>query len=169
MPKNVAVKNAQDVLRVCVSTGAVTVGSVVMRAFASASASPAKVFKHLGVENRRADLISARGPFAEIDLAATVAAKREIFSLGLDQCATGRTAEELRGFFSGSHRFGSAAGCAVKTYIIVPKRGHARCRFYMRLRRATRRCIASRRALTLAGLVLPGSSPMRIKPCPEPA
>ena len=48
----------------------------------AASAEPAEVFEDFGVEDRRADLVDAHGPLAEIDLAAAVAAERKVLVFG---------------------------------------------------------------------------------------
>jgi hypothetical protein len=44
-----------------------------------------EVFEQIGVEDGRADLVDAHGPFAEVDAAAAVAAEGEVFVGGLDQ------------------------------------------------------------------------------------
>src|ERR1700722_16753519 len=96
-PKNVAIVHAQNV-RSPVFTGVSTAaGSFVMRV--AVSAHPAQVFEDVGGENRRTDLVDPRGPFAEIDLAATVAAEREVLIIEADQHIARRTAQNFCGFF----------------------------------------------------------------------
>ena len=47
----------------------------------SPPAEPAQVLQHFRIEDRRADLVDAHGPLAQVDLAAAVAAEREVFVL----------------------------------------------------------------------------------------
>lgn len=76
--------------------------SLVMRSFVPAAAT-AQVLKNLRVENRRADLVYAHCPFAQVYLAAAVAAKREVFVPWLNQCAAGGAVRQFCGFFARSH------------------------------------------------------------------
>jgi hypothetical protein len=56
--------------------------SLLIRVSAAIGAEAAEVFEDFGVEDRRADFVDARGPFAEIDFAAAVAAEGEVFVAG---------------------------------------------------------------------------------------
>jgi len=100
-PKKVAMVQAQRVFRAAGAGLAVLgVGLVFIGVFLLAAA---KVFENLGVEDGRTDLVDAHGPFAEIDLAATVAAEGKVLVCVADEHSAGRAAENLSRFFSGSH------------------------------------------------------------------
>jgi hypothetical protein len=64
-----------------------------------------EIFKQVGVEGGRADLVDAHGPFAEVDAAAAVRAEGKIFVSGFDQLFAGWALERLdfdfRGFGHG--------------------------------------------------------------------
>src|SRR6185437_1254905 len=77
--------------------------SVVMRSFVPASSASTQVLKNLRIENRRAYLVNAHRPFAEVDLAAAIAAKRKVLSARLNQCVARRAVRQFRGFFTRSH------------------------------------------------------------------
>ena len=68
-----------------------------------ATAKLAQIFKDLGIEYGRADLVSAHRPLAEVDLAAAIGTEREVLVLGPDQHSARRAAENFRGFFLGRH------------------------------------------------------------------
>jgi hypothetical protein len=57
-------------------------------------------FQNFGVEDGRAYLVDAHGPFAQIDAAAAVAAEGEVFVGGFDQLFAAGAVEglDLRGF-----------------------------------------------------------------------
>ncbi len=67
----------------CFAAGGAVGTSVVIGVTAASTgasaACAAQVFQHFGVEYRRADLVNAHRPLAQVDLAATVAAEREVF------------------------------------------------------------------------------------------
>jgi hypothetical protein len=89
-----------------------------------AAAQIAKVFQDFRVEDRGADFIDAGGPLAEVDFAAAVAAKGEVFVSGADEHAAGGATEEPGGFFLLSHGcFG--ARMAAKRYGIAWDCGRA--------------------------------------------
>jgi hypothetical protein len=93
-PKKVATVQAQYFLPFLFSTGVVE-GSVFITVPALSAAEVAEVLEDFRVEDGRADLVDARGPLAEVDLAATVAAEGEIFVADADQHAASGTTEEL--------------------------------------------------------------------------
>jgi hypothetical protein len=63
------------------------------------SGEAAQVFEDFGVEDGGADLVNAHGPFAEVDLAAAVTAKREVLVFHLHEHTASGAVEELYGFF----------------------------------------------------------------------
>jgi hypothetical protein len=87
--------------------------SVVMRVSAAASAEFTEIFEDFGVEDGRADLVDAGGPFAEVDFAAAVTAKREVLVVETDQHAAGGAVEELCGLFLCRHGFFADQSAAV--------------------------------------------------------
>src|ERR1017187_4096561 len=100
-PKKVATVQAQKVLRAVPAT-TVEAGLLVI-GVSSAAAEVAEIFEDFWVQNRRADLVDAHGPFAKVDFAAAVRAEREVLVFQTDQHAAGGTAKEFYGFFLGSH------------------------------------------------------------------
>src|SRR5258708_5534786 len=77
-PKNVATVHAHGVLRAASGGGESGVGLFVIL-FPALAADFAKVLKDFRIEDGGTDLVDAHGPLAEIDLAAAVAAEREVF------------------------------------------------------------------------------------------
>jgi hypothetical protein len=72
---------------------------------ASASSAPgaAKIFKHFGVENGRAYFVDTHGPFAEVNFAAAIAAKWEVFVGELYKHSAGGAVKQFGGFFLCGH------------------------------------------------------------------
>ncbi len=103
-PKNVATVQAQGVLR-AVSGGGETVAGLFVILFPALATDLAKIFKDFGIQDGRADFVDAHGPLAKIDLAAAVAAEREVFVFGGDQHAAGGAMQELCGFFLLRHGY----------------------------------------------------------------
>jgi len=56
-----------------------------------------EAFENLGVEDGRADLVVARGPFAEVEDAAAVGAEGEVFAGGEDDLAADGAEERFGG------------------------------------------------------------------------
>lgn len=127
--------------------------SVLMRASATVRARAAQVLEYFRVEHWRTDLVDAGGPFAQVDLAAAIAAEWEILVPDANQGAARGAAERFWRFFSGGHSNSATTG----TY----EAGRSHSIFF---NRCSSRLSASFRAVVLAELVLAGSSPMRIKP-----
>jgi hypothetical protein len=55
---------------------------------AGSAPKPVEVFEHIGVQHRRADLVDARGPLAQVDFAAAIAAEREVLVFWLYEHST---------------------------------------------------------------------------------
>jgi hypothetical protein len=72
-----------------------------------------EVFENARVEDWRGDLVGSAGPFAEIDLAATVAAEGEIFVGGGDDGLASRATED-DWFCFGIHWW-----CVILFFIII--------------------------------------------------
>src|ERR1700678_1573413 len=67
------------------------------------AAKGAQVFEYLRVKHGRTDFVDARGPLAQVDLAAAVGAEREVFAVEDYEFTAGGAAQEFGGFFLGSH------------------------------------------------------------------
>src|SRR5271166_3544544 len=78
--------------------GFVAEPSVFIRPSVACVAAEAHIFEDFGIEDRRADFVGARGPFAEIDLAAAVAAERKVLVAQAHDHSAGGAMEELGGF-----------------------------------------------------------------------
>ncbi len=121
-PKKVPMVQAQRVFRaeaveagVEAGVGLVVlgVGSVFIGIFLLAAT---QVFEDFGVEDRRADFIDAHGPFAEVNLAATIAAEGKILVCAADEHSAGGAMEKLGGFFPGGHCEDRVLPIAAKIY-----------------------------------------------------
>jgi hypothetical protein len=64
----------------------------------------AQIIQDFRVKDRRADFIDIHSPLAQVNLAATVAAKGKVLIRGMHRQATSGTVKNLYGFFSGTHR-----------------------------------------------------------------
>src|SRR5580698_4360971 len=102
-PKKVATAQAQRVFSpLGVRVAALPSVSIGLSAMISAGA--AEVFEDFRIEDGRADLVDAGGPFAQVDFAAAVAAEREVLVFGADQHGAGGAAEQFGGFFLCGHK-----------------------------------------------------------------
>src|SRR5580700_10935601 len=110
MPKNVATFQAQIVFIVvwtfsCFCVRPSEDPSAFIRFSVAGIAAECQIFEDSGIEDRRTDLVDARGPFAEIDLAAAVAAERKVLVTGAHDHCAGGAVEQLGGFLIRSHGF----------------------------------------------------------------
>jgi len=103
-PKKVAIAQAHHCMERGFWLGALAGALVVIvAALALTAAECPEVFEDFGVEDGGADFVDARGPLAEIDLAAAVGAEWEILAIEGHEHGAGGAAEEFGGFFLGGH------------------------------------------------------------------
>jgi hypothetical protein len=101
-PKKVAIAQAQTVRVLGGAAGAVAELFVVTIALPTHLT---EIFEHLGIEDGGADFVDTHSPLAEVDFAAAIAAKGEVFVFGGDDHAARGAVQELCGFFLWRHVF----------------------------------------------------------------
>jgi hypothetical protein len=98
-PKKVAMAHHRRFAPFWFWSGALEAPSMLIGTVA-VGAEATEVFENFRVEDWRTDFVDAHGPFAEIDFAAPVATKGEVFVAAADDHCAGGAMEELGGFFT---------------------------------------------------------------------